>query len=61
MRWLVRLVCPVGGVVLDPFNGSGATTYAAREEHYRFIGIDVDEGYCAIARRRPQQNVMQWE
>ena len=58
MRWLVRLVCPPGGIVLDPFNGSGSTTYAAREEHCRFIGIDTSEEYCAIARKRLAQKLL---
>jgi site-specific DNA-methyltransferase (adenine-specific) len=58
MRYLVRLICPMGGIVLDPFNGSGATTFAAREEHCRFIGIDVSEDYCAIARKRLAQPLL---
>jgi len=60
MRWLVRLVCPAGGIVLDPFNGSGATTYAAREEDCRYIGIDQDGGYCETARRRLAQGVLEF-
>lgn len=52
MRWLVRLVTPVGGVVLDPFMGSGTTGCAARMEGFRFIGIEQDAEYAAIADRR---------
>ncbi len=52
MRWLVRLVTPPGGVVLDPFMGSGSTGKAARIEGFRFIGIELSEEYAAIARAR---------
>jgi len=52
MRWLVRLVTPPGGVVLDPFMGSGSTGKAAMLERMRFVGIDVTLEYVEIARRR---------
>lgn len=52
MRWLVRLVCPRGGVVLDPFMGSGSTGVACLDEGMRFVGIDRDEHYVDIARTR---------
>lgn len=52
MRYLVRLVTPPGGVVLDPFCGSGSTGVAAIEEGFRFVGIDISAEYCEIARRR---------
>jgi DNA modification methylase len=52
MRWLVRLVTPVGGVVLDPFLGSGTTGMACRYENRRFIGIEREADYIAIAERR---------
>ena len=52
MRWLVRLVTPPGGVVLDPFTGSGTTGVAARNEGFRFIGIEREAAYVEIARRR---------
>jgi site-specific DNA-methyltransferase (adenine-specific) len=58
MRYLIRLVCPPGGTVLDPFNGSGATTYAAREEGCKAIGIELSEEYCAIAKKRLKQGVL---
>ena len=45
MRWLIRLVCPSDGTVLDPFVGSGTTGMAAAYEHVRFIGIDKTERY----------------
>jgi DNA modification methylase len=52
MRWLVRLVTPIGGVVLDPFTGSGTTGMACRYEHRQFIGIEKEADYVAIAERR---------
>lgn len=52
MRWLVRLVCSKDGIVLDPFCGSGSTGVACVNEGMSFVGIDQDEHYCGIARRR---------
>lgn len=52
MRWLCRLVTPPGGVVLDPFMGSGSTGIAASREGFGFIGIELDPEYAEIARRR---------
>lgn len=52
MRWLVRLVTPAGGLVLDPFMGSGSTGKAAVLEGLRFIGIDLTAEYVDIARAR---------
>jgi site-specific DNA-methyltransferase (adenine-specific) len=52
MRWLVRLVTPPGGIVLDPFTGSGTTGIAAFREGFRFIGIEREPDYYEIARAR---------
>ncbi len=52
MRWLIRLVTPPGGVVLDPFCGSGSTGCAAVLEGADFLGVDLDEHYCDIAIAR---------
>lgn len=52
MRWLVRLVTPRGGVVLDPFMGSGSTGCAAVLEGCAFAGIEQDPDYVNIARAR---------
>lgn len=52
MRYLVRLVTPPGGVVLDPFAGSGTTGIAATLEGARFIGIEREQDYIAIAEAR---------
>ena len=52
MRYLVRLVTPPGGVVLDPFMGSGSTGKAADLEGCQFTGIDIDESFCELASKR---------
>ena len=52
MRWLVRMVTPPGGHVLDPFMGSGSTGVAAALEGFAFTGIEQDAEYAEIARRR---------
>jgi site-specific DNA-methyltransferase (adenine-specific) len=52
MRWLVRLSCPAGGVVLDPTCGSGSTGAAALLEERRFVGIELDPFFMEIAAAR---------
>jgi len=52
MRYLIRLVNPPGGIVLDPFAGSGTTLLAARLEGAQSIGIELDEKHCEIIARR---------
>jgi site-specific DNA-methyltransferase (adenine-specific) len=52
MRWLVRLACPPGGLVLDCFCGSGTSGVAAMLEHRRFLGIEREPEYVTIARAR---------
>lgn len=52
MRYLCRLVTPPGGIVLDPFMGSGSTGKAALLEGFRFVGIDRDQDYFTIAQAR---------
>ncbi len=52
MRWLCRLVTPPGGLILDPFMGSGSTGKAAIQEGFRFVGIELQPEYCAIAEKR---------
>ncbi len=52
MQYLVRLVTPKDGIVLDPFMGSGSTGIACKKENFDFIGIDLDAEYCKIAEAR---------
>ena len=52
MEWLVALVTPPGGVVLDPFAGSGATLEAARNKGMQPIGVEQSADYCALIRER---------
>ena len=52
MQYLVRLVTPAGGTVLDPFMGSGSTGKACAYEGFNFIGIDQSAEYVEIARAR---------
>lgn len=52
MRYLVRLITPPGGTVLDPFAGSGTTLLAAEREGFDSVGIEMNPEYCEIIRRR---------
>ena len=52
MRYLCRLITPKNGIVLDPFMGSGSTGKAALMEGFRFIGIELEKEYAAIAEKR---------
>jgi len=52
MRYLCRLVTPAGGLVVDPFAGSGSTGKSAVMEGFQFIGIELDPQYAAIAEAR---------
>ena len=52
MTYLCRLITPEGGIVLDPFMGSGSTGIAARLEGFRFVGMEMDEDYFKIAEAR---------
>lgn len=52
MRWLIRLVCPPDGTVLDWAAGSGTTLLAARDEGMRSVGIELDEAHVRIAVHR---------
>jgi DNA modification methylase len=52
MQWLIRLVTPPGGILLEPFAGSGTTLLAAKAEGRRAVGIEISEEYCEIAANR---------
>ena len=57
MRYLCRLIAPPGGLILDPFAGSGTTLIAAIEEGFSVIGIEREPEYCEIIRQRMQEAV----
>ena len=52
MQYLVRLVTPKGGTVLDPFMGSGSTGKACKLEGFEFIGFEKEQEYYDIAEAR---------
>ena len=52
MRYLCRLVTPPGGLIVDPFAGSGSTGKAAILEGFQFVGFELDPQYAAIANAR---------
>ena len=52
MRYLCRMVTPPGGIVLDPFTGSGSTGRGAVLEGFRFIGCEMDADYIEISKAR---------
>jgi len=55
MQYLTRLITPKGGMVLDPFIGSGTTGIACKKEGFNFIGIEKDKEYVDIANKRLEQ------
>jgi DNA modification methylase len=52
MEYLIKMVTPKGGIVLDPFMGSGTTGIACRKLNYGFIGIELEADYITIAKAR---------
>jgi DNA modification methylase len=52
MRYLIKLVTPAGGIVLDPFTGSGSTGKAALLDGYQFVGIELTADYLPIIEGR---------
>ena len=59
IEYLVRLVTPPNGIVLDPFFGTGTTGIACLKQGFRFIGIEIDPIYCKIAEHRLKPYVKQ--
>lgn len=58
-EWFIKLFTQPGDVVLDPFLGSGSTALAAKRLGRRYVGIDIDPHYVAMARERVSQNAGQ--
>ena len=56
MKYLCRLVTPKGGIVLDPFMGSGSTGLAAKDEGFEFIGIEREKEYFEICKSRIEKS-----
>ena len=56
MEYLVKLITPINGTVLDPFMGSGSTGIAAKLNNFNFIGIENNKEYLEIAQKRIYQN-----
>jgi site-specific DNA-methyltransferase (adenine-specific) len=52
MQYLVRMITPPNGIVLDPFNGSGTTGVACKVEGFNYLGIELDAEYCKISEAR---------
>jgi DNA modification methylase len=57
MTYLIRLVTPPGGIVLDPFAGSGTTLEAATVEGFRSIGIELTPEYLPLIEQRLRRNI----
>lgn len=55
--WFIRLFTQEQNIVLDPFVGSGTTVVAAHQLDRQFIGIDISEEYCSVARNRLSKNL----
>jgi DNA modification methylase len=55
MEYLIKMVTPKGGTVLDPFMGSGTTGVACKKLKRDFIGIELSKEYCNIARKRLEE------
>jgi site-specific DNA-methyltransferase (adenine-specific) len=57
MKYLIKLVTPKNGIVLDPFNGSGSTGMAAVSLGHEYVGIELESRYCEISKKRIQAYV----
>ncbi len=59
MSYLIRLITPPGGIVVDPFAGSGSTCVASIRRDFQFIASEAEADYCAIAQKRIDAERMQ--
>lgn len=57
IEYLIKLITPSGGTVLDPFMGSGTTGLASKNLNFNFIGIELDENYFRISNKRLFGNI----
>jgi site-specific DNA-methyltransferase (adenine-specific) len=66
MEYLITLITPPNGIVLDPFIGSGTTGIAAVNLGFNYIGFEISEEYCKIAEKRiselevQETNLLNW-
>jgi len=56
MQYLIKMITPKGGIVLDPFMGSGSTGKACIKDGFSFIGIEKEEEYFKIAEARIKED-----
>ena len=61
MQYLVRMITPPNGTVLDPFAGSGTTGVACKIDGFNFVGLELSEEYGEIARARIEKFVEERE
>jgi site-specific DNA-methyltransferase (adenine-specific) len=52
MEYLIKMITPKGGIVLDPFAGSGSTLVAAKKNGFQYIGIELTPEYIPIIEAR---------
>ena len=55
-EWFIKLFSEEGDLVLDPFNGSGTTCFAAKQLNRHWLGIDTNQDYCQLANERINNN-----
>lgn len=61
VKWLIITATNEGDLVLDPFMGSGTTAVAARSVGRNFIGFEIDENYCKMAKKRIEKNMVMYD